>query len=124
MAGMASISCAHCGAPVNPPADLTALDATCEFCKQRTPLPPEIVKLRLREQEQLASQQRAAQAQQRAAQVQEEVKANVRRAGSMALWITLISVALPIIITGVVLMRVFSSIGAPTVPRIPHSKTH
>lgn len=117
---MASITCAHCGAPVTLPADLTALDAPCEFCKARTALPAEMVKLRLKEQEQLASQHRAAQS-------QAEVSATVRRSSSMALWITLISVALPLIITGAVMWRVFSHIGTPPTPPSmphPHGKAH
>jgi hypothetical protein len=106
---MASITCAHCGAPINLPSDLTALEATCEFCKARTPLPPDLVKVRLNEHRELAQEQRAE-------QHQAEVNATVRRASSMSTWITLFSVALPIIITIAVMARVFSSIHTTTVP--------
>ena len=110
---MASITCVHCGAPVSLPADLTALDAPCEFCKARTALPAEMVKLRLSEQEQLASQQRAARS-------QAEVSASARRSSSVAMWITLVSVALPLIITAAVLVNVFSRVSHTA----PHTHGH
>ncbi|MBX3218766.1 MAG: hypothetical protein KF850_42565 [Labilithrix sp.] len=45
---MSSFTCRNCGAALDLPHDESALDARCAFCGKRTPLPQEILKARLR----------------------------------------------------------------------------
>jgi hypothetical protein len=109
---MTSLACSRCGAPVSLPADLAAYDVQCGFCRTRTPLPPELLGLRLREHQELVEQQRQAAAQAQGAAV-------TRKTMSLVLWIVVISVAVPLLITIAVLIFV-AVIATQAVPHLPH----
>src|SRR5580700_8631210 len=102
---MTSLACARCGAPVSLPADLTAQDVECGFCKTRTPLPMDLLGVRLGEHR--ASLARSQQAAAQAA-VQAQGAATTRKVTSFVMWIVIVSLAVPLLITAGVLVFVYS----------------
>jgi hypothetical protein len=89
---VSSLACSGCGAPVALPPDLTAQEATCPFCPVRTALPADLLTVRLREHQQLFAEQQKLAAQ---AQVGETVRKTTR----FVMWIVIVSVAAPIVLT-------------------------
>ena len=113
ISGMSELSCSGCGAPLALPPDLTAIEAPCGYCPTRTPLPVDIVEIRLREHAQLAEQEQQATA-------QAQIGATAKRTTSFVMWIVILSVVAPLLITGVVLAFVFSA----TSRALHHLPTH
>jgi hypothetical protein len=99
---MSGLSCSGCGAPLTLPTDLAALDAPCGYCTVRTPLPPDVVKLRLEEHAQLAENKRQE-------EVQARVGASVDKARSFTMWIVVLSVVAPLVLAGVITAMVSSA---------------
>jgi hypothetical protein len=96
---VSSLACSGCGAPVALPSDLTAQEAVCPFCPMRTALPADLLAVRLREHKELfAEQQQAA--------IQAQVGATVRKTTKFVMWIVIVSVALPIVLTAGIMIVV------------------
>jgi len=92
---------------------MTAQEVLCAFCGAGTPLPADLLAVRMQQN------QRAMVMQQQAA-VQAEIGTTVRRTTSFVMWIVIVSVALPIVITVVVMVFV-ASVAHRAVPQVtPH----
>jgi hypothetical protein len=113
---MSSMACSGCGAALGLPPALTAQEVVCEFCSARTPIPADLLSVRLREHQALVAEQQQATA-------AAEVGKTVKRTFSFVMWIVIISTVGPIILTGVI-MFVVAKATSNVVPHVPAHATH
>jgi hypothetical protein len=109
-----ALACSSCSAPLTLPPDLTALEATCAYCGTRTALPADVAQLRLQEQSQLVEQRQQA-------AMQAEFGAVAARTRSFALWIVILSVVVPLILTIAGFVAVWA-ISSHAVQHVPHHR--
>jgi hypothetical protein len=108
------LQCSSCSAPLTLPTDLDKVDVTCVYCQHVTVLPPDLIRTRLEHQ---AEQKREA------AQEAKQAQANTaaRRVFTFIAVIVIVSVGLPLLIWGGIMVAVFSFASKVQPPHPPVS---